>query len=188
VVYDWATGAGSVRSLPFAYCLAEGQAVGDVTKNSWDSDAGPWSKANDAWDFMQVAATANDVMAGAIGLWLISDRSLSGGIPEPVYLLKVGAALGNEGEAKLVRHVFPRIRGNAGEQVELRIGVTMEAQAAVQWSAAQRFTIGAGGKVDVGDGGERGRFVSIELSSVAGSDAVFSVGSIELEVAAVGKW
>ena len=182
LIFDWATGAVSFRGLPPSRSIAEGRALQDVTRNSWANLGGTWNAAGRPWNAALSAATGDDVMVGGSGLWLISDQQGSG-TAEPVYLLKESAPLGSEESNKLVRHVFPKIRGSG--EVSLRIGTSDEAQGPIRWTAPQRFPIGQGAKVDVL---AQGRFISIEVQSIAGEDAAFSVGSIAVEAVETGRW
>jgi hypothetical protein len=182
LIYDWATGAISWRGIPASRCISEGRAIQDVTKNSWDSDAGQWQKDATPWNSELVAATGDDVMVGGTGLWLISDQEAEG-VAEPVYLLKRSAPLGSAESFKLIRHVWPRIRGSGA--VWVRIGVSAEAQGPIEWTPLQPFVIGAGGKVDVF---ARGRFISLEISSDEASPAGFQVGSVDVDAVEVGLW
>ncbi len=187
MVYDWASGEVSVRTLPGVHCLAEGRNMNSSTDNSWDGDAGSWSADGSVWDFALTGSTGDDVVAGGDALYLISDGDAAGAfdVIEPVYLLKTAASLGNSDEAKLVRRVWPRIRGRSGESVSIRVGTSEEAEAPVRWGPAVAYEIGSGRPVDVL---QRGRFVSLELMSVAGSDSGFSVGMVEIEAVGSGRW
>lgn len=182
LIYDWASGAISWRSLPESRCISEGRAIQDVTRNKWDGDSEAWNKDPTPWNAELVAATGDDVLVGGAGLWLISEQNAEG-VADPVYLLKLGASLGNSENQKLIRRVWPRIRGVG--RVLVRVGASVEASGPVEWSDAVEFELGQSGHVDLF---RRGRFVAIELQSLEDYPEGFQVGAIEVDAVEAGRW
>ena len=166
LVYDVSDGRFGVRELfpPTAH-IARGQ-VGNVTGViNWDDD-------NESWD-SDVTSFNSSLFNPTEDALLQADRSglrtfaVNEGVDfdgRAVFgrLERTGLDFGDFESVKFVKSVIPRIVGNPGTQLTIRVGAAANDADNVQWGEQLPYTIGESQKIDTY---AQGRFLAYSIES-----------------------
>lgn len=187
LLFDFSSGDIGFRDMPDALCISEGGRLTDVgSSNIWDGDSASWDSDATPWPQEVTGITLDDVIVGgAFGFALLSDNSASDFVSGPVSarLEKAGLSFGNPRARKMVSRIWPKITGQIGDTLSIRLGGQEITGGPISLSSPVTFTIGQDQSVDTF---VQGRFLSIEITSTGG--APWRMGSIDIEYREVGGW
>lgn len=116
----------------------------------WNSDSSPWGSDITSWNAAEFTPdTARVLMASNdTKLHLLDSSTTFDGVQPTAYLERRGLSLGAPDKRKLVRGIRPRVRGNAGETIMIKVGGAADAYADPVYAPAMTYTIGSDVKVD----------------------------------------
>lgn len=121
LAYNYDENTCSPRALPGIFHAANGQ-VDNSLSSTWSSDGASWASDLTAWNDYNPAI--NRVMMGGTGpkLYLLdSSADFDGSLPT-AYLERRGLSFDLPEQRKLVSEIRPRIVGNTGETVIIKVG------------------------------------------------------------------
>lgn len=187
LVYDFSSGDIGFRDMPNVLCAAQGQELQDVgDQNEWDGDTQAWDQDATPWAFQVVGASIEDVLIGGMfGARVISNVEAVdfAGDPVSAFAEKSGIAFGNAARRKMIRRVWPKLAGQDGDLVRIRVGGQDVTGGSTDWADPVQFEIGADQAVDTFI---QGRFLALEVSSDDG--APWRLGTVDVEFREVGQW
>ena len=140
----------------------------DQVARPWNAQNYPWNTANFPWD-SNIAITA---VYGGLGADTgdslfqeldIGDTSATGIITSN--LKRESLDFASPGIVKSVKRVWPRIEGDDGTLMNIRVGGQLHPDDPVKWSNFVPFTIGQDRKIDTW---AQGRYLSFEFQTVSG--------------------
>lgn len=186
LVYDFAGGDIGFRDMPGVYCAGKGQELQNVgTKNTWDGDPGAWNNDVTVWNQVISAQTVEDcLIGGTFGFAVIEAQD-----PEApdadiaARLEKSGLSFGNAQLRKLVKAIWPKLKGREGDIVTFRIGGQELPGGPVEWADPVDFAIGSGYPVETF---VEGRYIAIEVTSQGGDP--WAMGTSDIEYRGLGQW
>ena len=149
LVYNYVDGTVTFRSLPNVTHAAYGPVDNSLAGN-WEQDAAPWDSDLTAWNGPDYTPdTARVMMGSADGKLFLLDASASfdGALPN-AWLERRGLAFDAPERIKLVSGIRPRIAGNRGGTVIVRLGAADTPDGEPTWSAPLTFVIGSTLKLD----------------------------------------
>ncbi len=167
-------------------------AVGNISEASvvdtWASATYTWDSANAerAWN-ATITDSANNGIVGIdldepqLALLDAQNAPETGSI-RPT-LRKESIDFGEKQTVKLVNEVWPRITGEPGQIINIRLGAQMQADDDITWSPFQQYVLGTDDKVN---SYARGRFISVELTATDGD--VWRCTGLGLNIQAAGKF
>jgi hypothetical protein len=136
---------------------------------SWLSYGIAWQLTPDTWNFTQQAPSIDGLVGSYLpvnGTTLLlvdapfgTEDVLTG---KPMVLGKYTMDLGERDRVKYISEVWPRIIGQAGYAVNIRVGSQMEPEDAIVWNAFQPYILGTTKKIDCRI---TARFMSIEVQT-----------------------
>lgn len=159
--------------------------VDNSLAGNWSQDSAPWGSDLSSWNGPDyVPSTARVIMASAdTKLYMLdSSASFNGTIPT-AYLERRGLSLGDPESVKLIRGIRPRIVGNAGDTVQIRIGYSNDPYATPSWGPTMTHTIGT---TVSNDCTVAGRYIAVRFDT--GSAFQWRLDSYDLDVVSGGKW
>ena len=147
--------------------IAAGNLIGATQALDWDSDADAWDSDITIWNEQLFNAVDDGLLqADETGARLIAVDAAdidSDGDPIPGYVTRGEMDFGEPETVKLVKSVFPRITGQAGTDIVVRVGGQFHRDEPVNYSPPQNYTIGTSDKIDVLI---LGRLLSFQFSTV----------------------
>ncbi len=166
LVWDATDNKIGIRDLePKTPHIARGQ-IGNVTASvTWDTDVENWSQDTSTWNQALFNPTEDALLqADRIGveLYAINEGSSFNGTPINSVVEKSGMSFGDEFRVKLIRRVVPRIIGNIGTELTVRVGAANNDSNVIAWSPAVPFTLGDSQAIDVL---VNGRFIAFKVES-----------------------
>lgn len=184
MVFNYKDKTVSFREMPNVNHAAFGPADNGLTGN-WAQDAAPWGSDLTAWDGPDfVPSTARAIMASDNTKLYMMDASASfDGVIPSAYLERRGLSLGAPEQIKLVRGIRPRIVGNVGETVNIKIGASNDPFADPTWGPTMAHTIGS---TVANDCLVSGRYIAVRLET--GTAYQFRLDSYDLDVENGGMW
>lgn len=183
IIYEWATGDIGFRDMPQIGCMAEGRYLQNTSSNLWDQDPDTWSSDTTPWDQSLAPSTADDVVAGGLAnfWWLTGENAAT--VPLPAYVYKEGLSFGDAGRRKQIGRVWPKLVGEDGDTVTIRIGGQEHTGGPVAWSPTVDYMIGTTEHIDAF---AQGRFMALEISAQAGKP--WKLGTVDVEFRGAGRW
>lgn len=162
LVYNLKRKTVSFRSLPNLNHANWGP-VDNSLGGSWSQDSSPWDSDNEAWNGADYTPdTVRVMMASADTKLFMLDASTSfDGVIPAAHLERRGVDFGEPDRYKLVTAIRPRIFGNVGETVAIKVGWADTPYADPVYTAST-FTIGVDQKVDVL---VSGRYLALRIES-----------------------
>lgn len=166
VAYVWDTTRDkwSVRELPETTHTATGIVPQVVAPETWANDAGTWATDEKPWDSppaggfkpnpVGFSPTHVDIFNIDVG-----DMRASGDHITSV-CERTSILIGEEPRVKFIHALHPRLQGNAGDIVTIRIGAQMAPSDLVTWGPAQDFVIGQSRRVDCN---VQGRYAAVRF-------------------------
>ncbi len=185
LVYNTALDDFGIRTLPSTdYITAGFTGLTVASGGDWESDAQAWDLDFTVWN----EAAFSSLKDGLIGcssersaMFVYDDSPTENGAIVTSYLERTGLDLGSPERVKLVKAVWPRITGEKGEIINIRVGSQLHASHPIVWSAAVPFTLGVDDKVDTF---AQGRYLAISFSST--TDNIWRLWAFDLETQQMG--
>lgn len=123
IVYNYNDKTVSKRTLPSIHHANFGQ-VDNSLAGTWASDPDPWSSDLTLWNggenvpnISRVLMASNDTK-----LFMLDASSSFDGVQNDWYLERRGLSFGTPEKIKLVKGIRPRISGNTGDNITVKIG------------------------------------------------------------------
>lgn len=173
----------SFRTLPNVNHANFGP-VDNGLNGNWAQDSAPWLADLTLWNGPDyVPSTARVMMASADTKLFLMDASASfdGAIPS-AYMERRGLSLGEPESIKLVRGIRPRITGNVGETVTVKIGASDDPYADPTYTT-MTHTIGS---TVSNDCLVTGRYIAVWFGT--GTAYQWRLDSFDLDVVQAGVW
>lgn len=166
LVWDATDNKIGIRELtPAAAHIARGQ-IGNVTGTiSWDIDTETWSQDTTIWNQALFNPTEDALLqADRLGtlLYAVNEGSSFNGTPINSKVEKSGMSFGDEFRVKLIRKVVPRVIGNVGTELTVRVGAANDDSNVIAWAPTVPFVIGERQSLDVL---VNGRFIAFQVES-----------------------
>jgi hypothetical protein len=185
MVWNYVDRTVSFRTLPNLNHANFG-AINNTLGGSWQQDNDPWSADLTAWqgpDFTPDAVRV--IMASAnTKLHLLDSSATFGGQTPVAYLERRGLALGDDSRIKLVKSIRPRITGNNGDTVIVRVGSSnSDPYADPTYGPAMTHVIGS---TISDDCFVSGRYIAVRIES--GTALQWRLDSYDIEVEQEGLW
>lgn len=149
LVYNYVDNTVTFRSLPNVTHAAYGPVDNSLAGN-WAQDAAPWESDLTAWNGPDYTPDTARVMMGSADnkLYLLdASASFNGALPD-AYLERTGLTFDTPERIKLINGILPRITGNQGGTVNVRLGWAANPGDAPTWNAPVPYTIGQTIRVD----------------------------------------
>jgi hypothetical protein len=149
LVYNYVDKTVTFRSLPNVTHAAYGPVDNSLSGN-WNQDDAPWDTDLTAWNGPDYTPDTSRVMMGSADakLFLLdASASFDGALPY-AYLERTGLSFDAPERIKLVSWVRPRIVGNLGGTVTVKVGSSQYPDQAPTWQATMTYTIGTSSKLD----------------------------------------
>lgn len=149
LVYNFVDKTVSYRTLPNVNHAAYG-AVDNSLGGNWNQDSDPWSSDLTAWNGPDFTPDTTRVLMGSsdVKLFMLdASASFDGTIPS-AYLERRGLSFGDPEHFKTVTGIRPRITGNIGETVIIKLGGAMTPYADPTYESFT-FTIGVDRTADM---------------------------------------
>lgn len=184
LVWNYKDRTVSYREIP-SLTHANYGAVDVGLSGSWDSDSEPWDSDLSLWDGPNFVPGASSVlMASAVDdKILLLDASASfNGVAPAAYLERAGLSFGAPDKIKLVRGIRPRITGNVGETVVIKIGSSADPYTPPTYTS-MTHTIGSTVSDDCL---VSGRYIAVRVES--GSAYQWRLDSYDIDVVESGEW
>lgn len=185
MVWNYKDRTVTYRDIPALHHAAYGP-VDNTLNDSWSSDNDAWITDLTAWNVPAFTPNLMRVlMASADKQLLLLDSSVTfNGTPPASYMERRGLSFGEAEFTKLIVGIRPRITGNPGETVIVRVGGHMTDPAAdPEYDAEIEFVIGEDIAVDCM---VSYRYLAIRFES--GSAVQWKLDSFDIEVQKGGKW
>lgn len=183
MVWNYKDKTVTFREMPNVNHAAFGP-VDNSVSSQWNQDSSPWSSDLGLWDGPDlVPSTARTILASANTKLYMMDSSAAfdGGIPS-AYLERRGLSFGAPENIKLVRGIRPRISGNTGDTVLVKVGSQSD-----PWQdpvyTTMTHTIGA---TVSNDCYVSGRYISIRFET--GTAYQWRLDSYDVDVTDGGFW
>ena len=184
MVWNYVDKTVSFRELPNLNHAASGP-VDNTLAGNWSQDNDGWDSDLTAWngpDF--VPDRARTIMGSANTKLYMMDASASfDGVIPSAYLERRGLSLGAAERRKIVRSVRPRIVGNTGQTVTIKVGYSDDPYLDPTYSTTMTHTIGS---TVSNDCMVSGRYIAIRIET--GSAYAWRLDSLDLDVADGGAW
>jgi hypothetical protein len=149
LVYNYGDGTVSFRSLPNVTHAAYGPVDNSLAGN-WNQDSAPWDTDLTAWNGPDYTPDTARVMMGSADVKLLlldASASFDGALPD-AFLERRGLAFDAPERIKEISGVRPRITGNRGGTVVVRLGYADGPDDDPTWAPPLTFTIGSTLKLD----------------------------------------
>ena len=123
IVYNFDEKTCSIRSLPNIYHATEGSVDNGLAGN-WNQDSAPWSSDLTSWNGPDYVPSVARVMMAGTGpkLYLLDASADFDGAAPSAYFERRGLSFDIPEQRKLVSEIRPRITGNAGDTVIVKVG------------------------------------------------------------------
>ena len=162
------TGDIGIRVLPQIAHVERGIVTADEADIAWDDDPQAWDQDTTAWDQATYSVTADSFLAADYeNSRLLSIDTLDSNAGEDVvaFFVRTGMDLGDWTKQKFVNAVYPRITGETGETINIRVGYQNIFDEPITWSDQIPYVIGDDVYVPCQ---VTGRYISIRFESVGG--------------------
>jgi hypothetical protein len=184
VVWNYVDRTVSFRSLPNVNHAAFGP-VDNTLAGNWNQDPAPWASDLSLWDGPDfVPDTARVIMGSNNTKLYMMDASASfdGSLPS-AYVERRGLSFGEPERMKLIRGIRPRIVGNTGDTVIIKIGYSNDPYDEPTWVEARNFTIGQNLAANCM---VSGRYIAIRFET--GTAYQWRLDSFDIDVVPSGSW
>jgi len=184
LVWNYKDSTVSFRDIPNLHHANYGPVEVGLSQ-PWSGDSAPWNSDITAWNSAEFTPdTARVMMASSDQKLFLLDSSTTfdGTIPS-AFLERRGLSLGNPDKRKLIKGIRPRIMGNPGETVLVRVGGAEDPYSDPVYGEAMTFTIGSTVSCDcLVDS----RYPAVRFES--GNAYQFRLDSFDMEVELGGQW
>lgn len=184
MVWNYVDKTVSFRDIPNLNHAAFGPVDNGLTGN-WSQDSAPWASDITLWggpDF--VPSTARTILASAdVKLYMMdSSASFDGTLPSS-YLERRGMTFDMPERMKIVRGVRPRIVGNTGDTVTVKVGYSNDPYADPIYVSTMTHTIGT---TVSNDCMVSGRYIAIKFENSTAYQ--WRLDSYDVDVVDGGEW
>lgn len=126
LVYNFVDKTVSYRTLPNVNHANYG-AVDNSLGGNWNQDSDPWSSDLTAWNGPDFTPDTTRVLMGSsdVKLFMLDASASFDGVIPAAYLERRGLSFGDPEHFKTVTGIRPRITGNVGETVIVKLGGSM---------------------------------------------------------------
>lgn len=184
MVWNYKDKTVSFRQIPNLNHASFGPVDNGLAGN-WNMDSAPWGSDLTSWggpDF--VPSSTRTIMASANTKLYMMDSSASfDGVIPAAYIERRGLSLSAPQSIKLVRGIRPRIVGNTGETVIVKVGASDDPYLDPTWSATMTHTIGS---TISDDCLVSGRYIAVRFET--GSAYQWRLDSFDIDVQPGGLW
>lgn len=194
LVWNWKENTWGVRDIPNAAFITSGIVDPVDSTETWSGASGTWATDTDAWgDRSYDPAQRKMLMAipGSTKLYTPDNTQQFDGTNMTSYVekLAIGFPLKKDDPPdytteKMVRGIWPRIRGTAGGIVNVYLGTMERIDGAVTWQTAFSFTIGSTEYVDP-DLTNASKLHALKFESTG--DVQWKLDGYDVDVVAVGS-
>lgn len=184
LVYNYVDGTVSFRSLPNVTHAAYGPVDNSLSGN-WSQDDAPWDSDLTAWNGPDFTPDTARVMMGSADnkLYLLdASASFDGALPD-AYLERAGMSFDAPERIKLMTGLLPRITGNQGGTVRIKVGTADAPGAAPEWIAEVDYVIGETVRVDLM---AAGRYIAIRFET--GTAFSWRLSGFDMFIEDAGEW
>jgi hypothetical protein len=182
LIYNYVDGTVTFRTLPNVTHAAYGPVDNSLAGN-WNQDDAPWDTDMTAWNGPDYTPDVARVMMGSADskLYLLdASASFDGALPN-AYLERRGMAFDAPERVKMISGLRPRIAGNNGGTVIVKVGASDRADGEPVWQSTMTYTIGSTLKLDCF---VSGRFLAIRFET--GTAYSWRMDGLELSVSDAG--
>ncbi len=184
MVWNYKDKTVSFREIPNLNHAAYGP-VDNALAGNWAQDSAPWDSDLTVWDgpdFVPNAARVIMASANTKLYMLDASNSFDGTLPV-AYLERRGLSFGEPERIKLVKSIRPRISGNTGYIVNVKVGSSNDPYADPMWGPAMAHTIGS---TVSNDCMVSGRYIAVRFES--NNAYQWRMDSYDLELETGGLW
>src|SRR5205807_2105214 len=123
LVWNYKDRTVSLRDIPNLNHAAYGPVETGLAQ-PWDGDSSPWASDITQWNASEFTPDAARALMASNDqkLFLLDSSTTFDGVLPAAYLERRGLSFGEPESLKLIRGVRPRIAGNPGETVIVRVG------------------------------------------------------------------
>ena len=187
VIYNLTEDAWSTRDLVEVAHAAVGRVNDTTVITSWDSDSEAWDDDLTSWNQQEggesqlslVLASTDETVATDSNILEADIGSNFNGVPINGLLQKVDMTFDEPERIKIIKRVHPKIQGNTGTTLSIRIGSTSTPGGAIIWSAPVTFTVGTDEFVDMF---AQGKFLAFEISGAGNTPWFLNSFAFEMEI------
>ena len=183
MVWNYKDNTVSFRALPNINHASFGP-VDNSLGGTWASDSAPWDSDLSSWggpDFVPDAARCI-MAANTTKLFMLDATTTFDGVAPTAYLERRGLSLGAPDKIKLVKSIRPRITGNVGSTVKIKVGTSSDPYAEPTYTE-MTHTIGS---TVANDCTVAGRYIAIRIES--GTAYEWRLDSYDIDVTEGGSW
>jgi hypothetical protein len=184
LVYNYVDKTVSFRTLPNVTHAAYGP-VDNSLAGAWSQDSAPWDSDLTAWNGPDYTPDTARVMMGSADskLYLLdASASFDGALPA-AYLERIGLSFDAPERIKMITRILPRITGNVGGTVLMRLGWSANPGDAPMWNTAISYTIGQTVWLD---DFVSGRYLAIRFET--GTAFSWRLDGLDIFVEDAGEW
>lgn len=183
LVYNFVDKTVSYRTLPNLNHAAYGP-VDNTLGANWNQVNDPWDSFLRAWNGPDFTPDTARVMMGSadIKLYMLDAAASFGGMAPVAFMERRGLSFDQPDRIKLVAGIRPRITGNVGQTITIKVGSASDAYADPTYTT-MTYTIGVDLKVDCF---VSGRYIAVWFGS--GSAYQWRLDSYSIEVIDGGEY
>ncbi len=186
LVWDYEQNKWGVRDL-FETPHARAGVIPDDGSGSvdWDTDTEEWDEDITIWNEVNFNPVEDSLLLADIedGFFNVDFGIDFAGADIDAEIVRASLDLGEPDVVKTVRSIWPRVNGNSGDVVEIRLGTQMHINDAIEWSLPVEFRINVDEKVDVFGSG---KLISYALRSIGG--AGWQSSGFDIEYSRKGRY
>ena len=178
------TGDCGVMDLPLVSFVARGIVTEGVGSLSWDADDQPWDEDITSWDQQSYSPTEDSILicdADDNKLWSHGLVDTADGQPMDAFIERQSLPINENINRALVTRVLPRLEGESGEVIYIRVGGQAYFNQPIAWSPQLPFEIGNSVGVDCQ---VEGRLISVRFE--ARTERAWRLHSYKMEVVDLG--
>jgi len=152
--------------------------------DSWDADGDPWNSDLTLWNGPGFTPNTTRVLMASNDndLFLLDATATFDGVAPASYVERRGLAYGEDESLKLVKGIRPRVMGNVGETITIKVGASEDAYSDPVYET-MTYTIGEDLKVDCF---VTGRYIAVRFES--GSAYQWRLDSFDIEIETAGMY
>lgn len=184
MVWNYVDKTISFRDIPSLNHANYGPVDNGLIGN-WNQDSAPWSSDLTQWNGPDFTPSTTRVLMASNDskLFLLDASSSFDGVAPVAYLERRGLGFGADEKRKLVRAIRPRITGNVGETVLVRVGSQSDPWSEPTWGPTMTHVIGT---TVANNCLVSGRYLTIRFDS--GSAYQWRLDSYDIDVKIQGGW
>lgn len=183
VVWNYKDRTVAIKDMPTILHAAVGPIEPDWI-GTWASDPDPWGVDETSWDGPDIVPASNRVQMGSSdgNIYMLDGAYSYNGVLPTVLLERRGLSFGAKEQIKLVKAVYPVIRGQEGTIVKISVGGQTDMESEPIWTTKQ-FIIGTTTACFFL---VSGRYIAIKYETE--DSYKFRLDSFTMDVELVGKW